>query len=64
VAIQRYLEWVSRQDMKKAAETIVRLAMIREERAWLSPRHCERSEAIHASRKREMDCFASLAMTV
>jgi hypothetical protein len=29
VAIQRYLEWVSRQDMKKAAETIVRLAMIR-----------------------------------
>jgi hypothetical protein len=25
-------------------------------------RHCERSEAIHASAGGEMDCFASLAM--
>src|SRR5439155_18991895 len=29
-----------------------------------SPRHCERSEAIHLSACRAMDCFASLAMTV
>jgi mannose-1-phosphate guanylyltransferase len=29
------------------------------------PRHCEErsDEAIHASASREMDCFASLAMT-
>src|SRR5438445_12274776 len=26
-------------------------------------RHCERSEAIHLSPRRGMDCFASLAMT-
>src|SRR6185312_12318776 len=31
----------------------------------VSPRHCERSEAIHLSvREVAMDCFASLAMTV
>src|SRR3954452_7571318 len=29
----------------------------------VSSRHCERSEAIHASICRAMDCFASLAMT-
>jgi len=30
-----------------------------------APRHCEeqRDEAIHLSASREMDCFASLAMT-
>jgi tripeptide aminopeptidase len=33
VAIRVQLEWVSRQDMEKAAETIVHLAMIWEERA-------------------------------
>ena len=27
-------------------------------------RHCERSEAIHVSRKERMDCFAALAMTM
>src|SRR3954452_1395498 len=27
-------------------------------------RHCERSEAIHASASCEMDCFAALAMTM
>jgi hypothetical protein len=31
--------------------------------AHLSRRHCERSEAIHVSTCRAMDCFASLAMT-
>src|SRR5437879_3439101 len=29
----------------------------------LSPRHCERSEAIHMATSGEMDCFAPLAMT-
>ena len=29
-----------------------------------SPRHCERSEAIHLSASGGMDCFASLAMTM
>ena len=29
----------------------------------ISGRHCERSEAIHVSASRAMDCFASLAMT-
>src|SRR6185312_4686859 len=29
----------------------------------LSPRHCERSEAIHPSAGRDVDCFAALAMT-
>jgi len=32
-AFHSRLEWVSRQDMEKAAETIVHLAMIWEERA-------------------------------
>src|SRR4051795_9362948 len=27
-------------------------------------RHCERSEAIHGTSARKMDCFAALAMTV
>src|SRR5213594_3630362 len=32
---------------------------------WRNPRrHCERSEAIHASALGKMDCFAPLAMTV
>jgi hypothetical protein len=31
--------------------------------ALLPPRHCERSEAIHLSRCRGIDCFAALAMT-
>ncbi|WP_211997386.1 hypothetical protein, partial [Bradyrhizobium sp. JYMT SZCCT0180] len=33
---------------------------------WMSssPRHCERSEAIHIAPSRAMDCFAALAMTV
>jgi len=30
----------------------------------VSARHCERSEAIHFTAQRKMDCFASLAMTV
>jgi hypothetical protein len=30
----------------------------------LEHRHCERSEAIHLTFRREMDCFAALAMTV
>jgi len=29
----------------------------------LSGRHCERSEAIHLTAERKMDCFAALAMT-
>jgi hypothetical protein len=29
----------------------------------LGHRHCEPSEAIHLSFRREMDCFAALAMT-
>ena len=29
----------------------------------LSPRHCERSEAIQIAARGEMDCFAALAMT-
>jgi hypothetical protein len=29
-----------------------------------SRRHCERSEAIHVSASRAMDCFAALAMTM
>ena len=29
----------------------------------VSTRHCERSEAIHLSPRRAMDCFAALAMT-
>jgi hypothetical protein len=33
------------------------------EKAKLYPRHCERSEAIHLSPCRGMDCFAALAMT-
>jgi hypothetical protein len=33
------------------------------ENAKLYPRHCERSEAIHPSASRAMDCFAALAMT-
>ena len=33
------------------------------ENAKLYPRHCERSEAIHRSDCRAMDCFAALAMT-
>jgi hypothetical protein len=36
--------------------------MSREEKA-VSIRHCERSEAIHASTQGKMDCFAALAMT-
>jgi hypothetical protein len=36
----------------------------RREIAKLYPRHCERSEAIHASTCGTMDCFAALAMTV
>jgi len=36
---------------------------MRREKAKLYPRHCERSEAIHLSPCRGMDCFASLAMT-
>ncbi len=35
----------------------------RREIAKLYPRHCERSEAIHLSTCRAMDCFAALAMT-
>jgi len=35
----------------------------RRENAKLYPRHCERSEAIHLSACRTMDCFAALAMT-
>src|SRR6187399_2775357 len=35
----------------------------RREMAKLYPRHCERSEAIHLSTCRAMDCFAALAMT-
>jgi hypothetical protein len=35
----------------------------RREIAKTYPRHCERSEAIHLSACRAMDCFASLAMT-
>ena len=35
----------------------------RREIAKLYPRHCERSEAIHAPLA-DMDCFASLAMTL
>ena len=35
----------------------------RRESAKLYPRHCERSEAIHLSTCRAMDCFAALAMT-
>ena len=35
----------------------------RREIAKLYPRHCERSEAIHASTCGTMDCFAALAMT-
>src|SRR5437763_487733 len=36
------------------------------ERACMHPRHCERSEAIHLSACRAMDCFVAtlLAMTV
>ena len=36
---------------------------MRREIAKLYPRHCERSEAIHLSACRAMDCFAALAMT-
>jgi hypothetical protein len=36
---------------------------MRREIAKLYPRRCERSEAIHLSACRAMDCFASLAMT-
>src|SRR6266542_3442728 len=36
---------------------------VRRENANLYPRHCERSEAIHLSPIRDVDCFASLAMT-
>jgi len=37
---------------------------MRRENAKVYPRHCERSEAIHAHLARgKMDCFASLAMT-
>jgi len=32
--------------------------------AKLYPRHCERSEAIHLSPRRGLDCFAALAMAV
>ena len=35
----------------------------RRESAKLYPRHCERSEAIHLSTGRAMDCVAALAMT-
>jgi hypothetical protein len=35
----------------------------RREIAKLYPRHCERSEAIHLSACRAMDCVAALAMT-
>src|SRR5258705_12678378 len=31
--------------------------------ARFSPRHCERSEAIHSAVSGEVDCFAALAMT-
>jgi len=33
------------------------------ENAKLYPRHCERSDAIHLSACRAMDCVAALAMT-
>jgi hypothetical protein len=36
---------------------------MRREIAKLCQRHCERSEAIHLSASRAMDCFAALAMT-
>src|SRR5215207_1563811 len=36
---------------------------MRREIAKLYQRHCERSEAIHPSACRAMDCFAALAMT-
>jgi hypothetical protein len=31
---------------------------------WANRRHCERSEAIHASSSASVDCFAALAMMV
>ena len=37
--------------------------MPRECEVMLYQRHCERSEAIHVSACRAMDCFAALAMT-
>jgi hypothetical protein len=37
---------------------------MRREIVKLYPRHCERSEAIHISVCRAMDCFAVLAMTL
>ena len=40
-------------------------ALIRATQSWApsSPRHCERSEAIHSAACGEVDCFAALAMT-
>ena len=48
--------WEGQQTMQNSGERC-------REKAKLYPRHCERSDAIHLSACRAMDCFAALAMT-
>src|SRR3954449_372371 len=40
-----------------------RASLVRDNSGGFVCRHCERSEAIHGTSARKMDCFAALAMT-